>query len=192
MRIQAFAIGLALAWAAIGGASATEEVLFTITGGDRTATFELPLNPTPNLAIPVFFRISSVPAVIAGRPVTLTDLDFFSDEFGPGGFVDNSVFDFFGPQFYNGPESDPTFVPGVYKRLFNRFTGKTDTVTVTLVGPPDPPNPPNPPNPPDAGDPPAVPAAPELSTWAMLLLGFVGLSYAGYYRKARTSTTLAA
>jgi hypothetical protein len=33
------------------------------------------------------------------------------------------------------------------------------------------------------GDPPGVPTAvPELSTWAMLLLGFVGLSYAGFRR----------
>src|ERR1700687_1726946 len=47
MRIQAFAIGLALVWATVGGARATE-VLFTITGGDRTAMFELALNPTPN------------------------------------------------------------------------------------------------------------------------------------------------
>jgi hypothetical protein len=39
-------------------------------------------------------------------------------------------------------------------------------------------------------DSPSAPV-PELSTWAMLLLGFVGLSYAGY-RKARTSATLAA
>jgi hypothetical protein len=52
----------------------------------------------------------------------------------------------------------------------NVFGGQTDTVTVT--------------------DPPS-PGVPELSTWAMLLLGFVGLSYAGY-RKARRVTTLPA
>jgi hypothetical protein len=189
MWIQGFAAALALSWAAIGGASATEEVLFTISGGDLTTTFELPLNPTPDLAIPVFFRISSVAAVIGGRRVTLTDLDFFSVEFGPGGFVDNSIFDFFGPKFYAGSESDPTFVPGRYTGLFNLFTHKTDTVTVTLVGPPDPPNPPDPADP---ADPPAILAVPELSTWAMSLLGFVGLSYGGYHKHARTSTTLAA
>jgi hypothetical protein len=46
MQIRAFAIGLGLALATIGGARAAD-VVFTITGGGKTATFELPLNPTP-------------------------------------------------------------------------------------------------------------------------------------------------
>ena len=37
MRIRAFAIGLALAWATIGGAHATD-VVFTIIGGGTTTT----------------------------------------------------------------------------------------------------------------------------------------------------------
>jgi PEP-CTERM motif len=170
MRIQAFAMGLALAWAAIGGARAAE-ALFTITGGDRTATFELPLNPTPDVQVaPVFFGILSVPAVVGGSPVTLPELEFFSTEFGSGGFVAGELFNFVGRQFYTGSESSPSFKVGVYPGLRNLVTGKFDTVTVT--------------------DPPPM-TVPEPSTWTMLLLGFVGLSYAGY-RKARTSTTLAA
>ena len=43
-RIRGSAIGLALAWVAIGGALAAD-VVFTITGDGRTTTFELPLNP---------------------------------------------------------------------------------------------------------------------------------------------------
>jgi hypothetical protein len=99
-----------------------------------------------------------------------------------GGFVADDLFNFLGPQFYSGSENSPTFIPGVYKGLVNDFTGKTDTVTVkelpTTVS--------NPPPVTDPPDPPAI-AVPEPSTWVMLLLGFVGLGYAGY-RKARTRT----
>ncbi len=65
MQIRAFAIGLALAWATIGGARAAD-VLFTITStaAVRLATFELPLNPTSLLngvngegIPPLFFEI---------------------------------------------------------------------------------------------------------------------------------------
>jgi hypothetical protein len=177
MRIQAFAMGLALASATVGGARATD-VQFTIMGGDRTATFELALNPTPNPWVQgVFFSILSVPAVIGGSPTTLSNLTFWDEALG-GGFVADNLFDF-SPQFYTGSESSPTFVPGVYKSLLNGDTNKIDTVTVTELpgGISDPPDPP---------DPPAL-AVPELSTWAMLLFGFVGLGYAGH-RKARTRT----
>jgi hypothetical protein len=175
MRIQAFAIGLALVWATVGGARATE-VLFTITGGDRIAMFELALNPTPNPGgVPgAFFSILSVPAVIGGSSTTLTRLTFWDEALG-GGLVAGNLYNFLGPQLYTGSESSPTFIPGVYKGLLNDFTRKTDTVTVTELLPIS-----------DPSDPPAL-AVPELSTWAMLLLGFVGLGYAGY-RKARTRT----
>lgn len=190
MRIGALAIGLALAWAGVEAARATN-VQFTITGGDRTATFELPLSPTPDPpVVPGFsFRISSVSAVVGGSAGTLTDLDFFSNEFETGGFVVEFVyrgiasplFSFSGPQFYTGAESSPTFIPGVYADLPNAFTGKIDTVKVSRIPDSDPTGPP---------DPPAL-SVPEPSTWAMLLLGFVGLSYAGY-RKAKTRTAPAA
>jgi hypothetical protein len=172
MGIRAFAIGLTVAWAAIGGARAAD-VVFTITGGDGTATFELPLSPTLDVPVaPFFFGILSVPAVVGGSPVTLPGLYFFSTELGEtGGFFAEGFFSFSGPQFYTGSESNPTFLTGVYPGLVNGFGGKIDTVTVI--------------------DPPGVLAVPELSTWAMLLLGFVGLSCAGC-RKARKRTTLPA
>jgi hypothetical protein len=179
MRIQAFAMGLALALASVGGARATTDVRFTITGGDRTATFELPLSPTPTFGVPgVFFTILSVSATIGGSPTTLTNVSFWDEALG-GGFVADSLFNFSG-QFYTGSESSPTFVPGVYRSLLNEDTQKIDTVTVTelpttvsdpppVIGPPDPP----------------VIAVPELSTWAMLLLGFLSLGYAGYRKASR-------
>lgn len=179
MQIRAFAIGLALAWATIGGARAAD-VLFTITNtasGKTLATFELPQNPTSLLngvngegIPPLFFEIFSVPAVVNGMPKTLTDLFFWHG----GGFTDDVFFNFSGPEsFYTGSESSPTFLSGFSVKLHdNVFGGQTDTVTVTVTDPPS-------------------PGVPELSTWAMLLLGFVGLSYAGY-RKARRVTTLPA
>jgi hypothetical protein len=180
MRIQAFALGLAVAWATVGYARAND-VQFTITGGDKTTTFVLPLNPKPAFGIPgVFFGIVSVSAVIGESPTTLSNLTFWNEALG-GGFIADDLFDF-SPQFYTGSESSPTFVPGVYKSLLNAdtnkidHTNKIDTVTVKeLFTVPDPPDPP---------DPPAI-AVPELSTWAMLLLGFLSLGYAGY-RKTRT------
>jgi hypothetical protein len=177
MRIRAFAIGLAFAWATIGGARAAD-VLFTITGGGQTATFKLPQNPVldgtngtgfPNL----FFEIFSVPAVVNGVPETLTNLIFWVT----GGFIDDHFFNFSSGQFYTGSESSPTFLSNVSVPLQTNdvLGGKIDTVTVSLVGPADPP----------------TLAAPELSSWAMLLLGFLGLSYVGY-RKAKIRTRLPA
>jgi hypothetical protein len=171
MRIQAFATGLALALATVGGARATE-VQFTITGGDRTATFELPLSPTPTFGIPgVFFSILSVSAVVGGSPTTLSNLTFWDAGLG-GGFVADDLFNFSG-QFYTGSETSPTFLPGVYTSLLNADTNKIDTVTVKEL-------------PTTVSHPPPV-TVPEPSTWAMLLLGFLSLGYAGY-RKIRTRT----
>jgi hypothetical protein len=187
MRIRAFAIGLALAWATIGGARAAD-VLFTITNtasGKTLATFELPQNPgslvdnTVNgVALPgFFFEIFSVPVVIDGvpSPTPLTNLTFYAN----GGFSDEPpLFDFHKSKqvFYTGSESSPTFRSGFFVTLDdNVFGGTIDTVTVSLVGPRDPP----------------TLSAPELSSWGMLLLGFLGLSYVGY-RKAKASATLPA
>jgi hypothetical protein len=161
MQIRAFAIGLTLALATIGGARAADaDFVFTITGGDKTSTFEL--NPASGQDLGFSFFFSSLPATIGESSVTLTDLSFWDG----GGFNDDKYFNFFSPQFYNGV----TFLTGVYPGLVNEFTGKTDTVTVV--------------------DPPPPTAAPEISTWAMLLIGFIGLGYAGY-KKAKTRTALA-
>jgi hypothetical protein len=174
MRIQAFAMGLALAWAAIGGARATD-VQFTITGDDQTATFEL--DPTSGSIFPGFVFFPSVLVTVGGSPATLASVTFWSEGLG-GGFVTDGFVFTKTKQFYSGSESSPTFpFSNVYTELVNGFGGKIDTVTVTVFMP-DPP------------DPPAF-AVPELSTWAMLLLGFVGLSYAGY-RKTKRNPTLAA
>jgi PEP-CTERM motif len=171
IRIRAFAMGVALAWAPIEGAGAAD-VAFTITGGGKAVTFELPLNPGPLLngtngfAVPnLLFEIFSVSVVVDGVPEPPTDLIFFSTGLGTGGFLADGLFSFSGPQFYTGPESSPTFLTGVYK-LRNGFGNKIETVTVI--------------------DPPSL-AVPEPSTWAMMLVGFSGLAFARYRRSLRTA-----
>jgi hypothetical protein len=193
MRIQAFAVGLALAWAAIGVARA-DDVRFTISGGDGITTFELPLNPTPSNPAPnVLFTLSSVSATVRGSLTTFPSVTFWAAGMG-GGFTAGGLFDFkTAPQFYAGSEDNPEFKTGPagvvsYKGLLNSDTGQYDTLTVKDL-PSDPPpvvSDPPPITVSDPPDPPAV-AAPELTTWAMLLLGFFGMGYAGY-RKSRTRT----
>lgn len=169
MRIHSIAVGLALASTFIGSARATE-VLFTITGDHPTSTFELPLSPTPDgvVALGVGFEILSVPAIVGGVPTALTDLTFFSyGEPGGGGFNDDVYFRFYGPQFYTGPESSPTFVPGVYAGLSDPLNGDVDTVTVTEL------------------------PVPEIPTCMLMLLGFAGIGF-GVTRGAKSRAALGA
>lgn len=190
VRIRAFAMGLALACAMIDGARAATpatppEVLFTITGGGNTYTFQL--NPSSALGVPDTFALfPSVPITVTGDDLPIiVDLYFLSTEQGEtGGFfaenlAGNFLFRFSGKQFYSGPESSPMFASGINSLpLLNEIDGKTDIVTVKLLEPPI--------IIPKAPDPPSL-AIPELSTWAMLLIGFAGLAFAGYRRALRTA-----
>jgi hypothetical protein len=153
MKIRVVAIGVALALAAPAAASA-QEVLFTIagSGGDPDATFVLPQNPSPDFISPgVYFGFFSVPASIEESPSDLFGLNFYNlcDE---GGLLDQSYYSLTGAQLYTGPEDSPVFLPGVYN-MVNDLTGNTDLVTLTAV--------------------------PEISTWTMILAGFLGLGFAG-------------
>jgi hypothetical protein len=67
-----------------------------------------------------------------------------------------------GPQAYSGDESAPTFLMGVYDGT-NLGTGAAAIVTISSGASP----------------------VPETSTWAMMLLGFVGLAFAGYRASRR-------
>ena len=142
MRIQAIAVGLALALATVGVGRA-DDVRFTISGGDKTTTFELPLNPTPAPGILAFsFSVTSVAARVGGSSRTLPTITFYHEGMGGGGFFADGLFNFSGQQFYSGSENAPTFLTTGSYELFNSTTRKTDTVTLTELftdPPPDPP-----------------------------------------------------
>jgi hypothetical protein len=116
-RIRGSAIGLALAWVAIGGALAAD-VVFTITGDGRTTTFELPLNPAmllnnvSGVVIPGFsFEIFSVPTTVNGVAKPPTVLSFYSTGLGPGGFS-LTVFSVFpASNFIAARKAAPRFLP---------------------------------------------------------------------------------
>jgi PEP-CTERM motif len=83
-------------------------------------------------------------------------------EFNTVGVAFN-VFDRFGSQIYTGSESAPVFAPGT-------FVGTLGTLTIT-----------------DA----VTTAVPEPSTWAMMLLGFLGLGLMTYRRNSKTALNAA-
>jgi hypothetical protein len=197
MRIQAFAMGFCLAWATVEVARA-DDVTITIIGAHKSTTFDFALNsanPTPDLWVPgVEFNVS---ATVDGSPTTFASLTFVSKDSG-GGFAVDDSFNFVNTfQLYSGSEESPIFITEVYKGLVSS-NGKSYTVKVTDVASEPPTTVGDPPlgvgsdhpHPPIMGSDPPDPrpvATPELSTWAMLLLGFLGMGYAGY-RKARTGT----
>jgi hypothetical protein len=194
MRIQAFAMGFCLAWATVGVARA-DDVTITIMGAHKVTTFEFALDPSPNFW--VSGREFNVLATVGGS-TTSALLTFYAKGSG-GGFTADDSFNFMDTlQLYSGTEENPLFVSRVYQGLVNSQNGKSDTVTVTdvasepptTVGDPPPGVGSDHPHPPIMGSDPPDPrpvATPELSTWAMLLLGFLGMGYASY-RKARTRT----
>ena len=75
-----------------------------------------------------------------------------------------------GDQAYSGDESAPVFLTGTYPGT-NLGTGADATVVISSGGPPS--------------------TVPEPSTWAMMLVGFAGLAFAGY-RASRNRAALAA
>ncbi len=155
---------------------------FTISGGDPTTTFALPLNPTPDYVETLSsFGLDAVPATVGGSVTSLYELTFYNDHSeGGGGLSDAEYFALFASkaayilgkpnsvQYYSGPESDPTFLTGVYANQYNAFTGHTDTLTITMLG---------------GG---TSLAAPEPAAWTLSLFGMAGLG--GTLRTRRRST----
>ena len=159
MTAKSIAFGLALAFAGVGGASASE-ALFNVVDVDVTGmvdnflSFELPQSP-PTVDFGAFFIVLNVPVHInAGSSVESIAFGptfplFDSPSFASTGVLDVGLFLLSGPPLYTGTTSNPTFQAGVYAGLPNAVTGNIDTVRITIV--------------------------PEPASWAMLLLGFVGL-----------------
>ena len=154
-------LSLALASAPISRASAGE-ILFQIIGTglfpDQSATFELPQSPVPDSVVAAqYFIIDSVPGKIGNNEATdLGPMTFYAAPHG--GLTAGGLYDLSGDQLFTGAESAPTFTPGVYT-LANSLSESIDFVTLTAV--------------------------PEPATWAMMLMGFAGLGWAGYRRANR-------
>lgn len=112
---------------------------------------------------PVNFTASeTIVAVTNSNPSGLSPIVFFTLA-ATGGFIDHQNFvSTSGPQVYSGSQSNPVFAPGSFT-LLDDHTGKDGTLTFAAV--------------------------PEPSTCAMLLLGFVGLAFAGYRQSRRTAVT---
>ena len=142
----------ALAFAA-GGAQATE-LVFTITGAGDIITFELPQDPTPDsYTLDQFFTFNSVDGTYDGVPAVFDVATFWNPDQDTGDLHLDDFSPFFGDILYTGSESSPTFKTGTFDISDGEF-GYVLTIA----------------------------AVPELSTWALMLLGFAGIAFFGYRR----------
>jgi hypothetical protein len=87
--------------------------LFTLTYG-TTITFELPSNPVPTGYLEGgYFYIDTTATLANGS--TVPEVVIFDTTAYGGGIADSYLkLDVFGPQYFTGDVSDPTFKPGDY------------------------------------------------------------------------------
>lgn len=159
---------------AFSGARA-ETLFYNFTDGVTSFNFSLDSNPTPNAIEPtgkgftVFATTSSSNSSFQSIAV-----EFFDTSEG-GGLQFTSQgnlyvplsdsagdFSFYGPQLFQDPVSAPTLTNnGPFQLTGPQNNEVTLTVTDTIA------------------------AVPEPSTWAMMILGFVGLGFMAYRRKSK-------
>jgi hypothetical protein len=146
-------------------------VMFSVVENGNTITFDVPESPvSPTIPMGAkFFEIANVPISFNGSLVKNPATDTI--EFSPANGNVETIADqtgFFnvtlgnilttGP-YFTGSLSDPTFVPGFYG------IHGGNSVTITDI----------------------TSAVPEPSTWATMILGFLGVGFVGYRRKKRTA-----
>ncbi len=131
----------------------------TGTDSGDSASWTQPSNPTPvsTTAFSTFIDVTNA----ASTNGSFSVVEFYtSGSIFNGGFAadaDPAIFDF-GAQLFTGTEATPMFSAGV-----TALDSGNLTVTV-LTGA----------------------AIPELSTWAMMLMGFAGVGFVGYRRTVKT------
>lgn len=143
------------------GANAANAEVYTFTvdlKGGPDFSFKLDKTPTPDFSNPgQAFGLFNVPTTSIG----LMDIYFYSPAINNGfsilqdglSFLDSST----NLPLYRGSEEKPEFLTGTFV-LKNIFGGELGSVQITA-------------------------AVPEASTWAMMILGFVGVAVLGYRRR---------
>jgi hypothetical protein len=161
LAIAAVAAALALASAS---ARAATELVFTITGAGNVITFDLPQNPTPDSysTLDGFFTFNSVDGTLNGTPRVFSGgASFWNPDQGVGDLHLDLFSPYFGDILYTGSESSPTFKTGTFDITDDEFD------YVLTIG-----------------------SVPEPSTWALMLLGFAGLGFAGYRRSMKVAAAI--
>lgn len=119
----------------------------------NAAGFEVPIATTP--AFPDIMFAQFYPSSNLGGIAFADDVTFAADGSG-------TVLQYDGPQLYSGGEDTPTLLLGTGSYLlFNTFDH--DLIATLTVS--------------------QVTAIPEASTWAMMMVGFVGLVFLSYRRR---------
>jgi PEP-CTERM motif len=139
---------------------------FTLTGEGTTYTFQLPSSPNPSGSGASYFDIVNVIVTRDHESEVAADVLFYTNSAYGGLEFYRDLPQLYGPQVFSVDQGNPTFITGGYG-LENSEDGSTYVLTIAA--------------PPGGG---ALPV-PEPSTWAMMLLGFAGLGYAGYRETKR-------
>jgi hypothetical protein len=115
MRVTLASLALLTAFAAPTTAHASPLLdYFTLTGYGTTITFEAPANPVPAGYLEGGYFYIDVTATLANGSTVPEVVGFSTAAFG-GGINDSFLqLDVFGPQYFTGDVSDPTFIPGDY------------------------------------------------------------------------------
>jgi hypothetical protein len=133
----------------------------------EVATWSQPSNPTPIVNGPDVFTAIGVNNGTSNQG-TFAFVVYDSLDADGGLAIAGLEITATGVQIYTGSEAAPIFSPG---RYLVETVGTGDEAFVVVTA--------------------ATPAVPEPSTWAMMLIGFAGLAYAGH-RASRKSAAVAA
>lgn len=172
-KAAASAIALATTLALSGVPARAETLLVTWTENDPDlglnidVSWELSSTPTPIFSVdgigtevPIFDFTSTGTTSVG----PYSDMAWYSASQGGLFYTPDKLYEVDGAQAYSGPESAPVFLTGVYPGTDVANGDASATVTISSVG-----------------------AIPEPSTWAMMLIGFVGLGFAGRRASRRTA-----